>query len=677
MTEYRIQFDTYGKTSRAQPDYIPAIGVGDELMFNTNSPAPLISMSANLLVDYDEDGLTDAFSINHYSERFGWDYDGIFYYKGLDNSEKGIKTRFHSRLHYHPLNAATDSLVPISLRYNWVKPVKWDSDNLLDLLLVSVRHPHFSFLKNTGKDKNGLPILREVKQYSARPIIENSYIPAVDAQDIDGDGDIDLLGIRTLNPTSIRPILVYFYKNIGPDANGIPELSEPIMLKTTDGDSVFCMASAYNLSFGDVDMDGKIDIIGNNQYLKPATVFLFKNMGGNIPVFQKMGNFEDIPADQKGYRWAQWQDREGLMSDDENILFKRSIKDGKPHFSQDGSLSHVNGPLVGGHQEKPEWKDWDEDGDMDLLAGEAWGRIHLYENTGTDEYPKFEAPRWIEANGKTIRIYRDGVFGGQHWHGAMGYPSVACVDWNEDGLFDMVVPNETNRVFWFQNIGTKGNPKFGEQKQILPDGYTDSKELLEKTRLKTIDDTYPKEKASPFYFRTRLALADYTGDGLTDIIGLNGVKNLVLYERYKNEAGELALKKGQQLYFNNGSPILEDGNKYVKIRDCDWDGDGLFDIIMTQNLFGNKYSLYVLKNVGSKTKPVFKRPEVLKRWGEPIIFSDHGFQPSVIDWDKDGRPDFVGCSESGYYVFFRHSVLTQPKPKIKLSSAKKLNENKN
>lgn len=355
------------------------------------------------------------------------------------------------------------------------------------------------------------------------------------------------------------------------------------------------------------------------------------------------------------------------MGNESGLLFAR--RTGRRGFVLEpaGRIAEIDGPLVGGAQEKPEWVDWDQDGDMDLLAGEAYGRVHLYENVGTRERPRFKTPAWVRAAGEQIRIFRDGVFGGRHWHGAMGYPSVTAVDWDRDGRFDLVVPNETNRVFWFRNIGTKGNPAFGPRQQILPDGFVDSPQRLERTRrlcLKSDEDNlpYPYERDVPFFWRTRLAVADYTGDGLEDLIALNGVKNLVLYERYRDSGGRLRLRTGKPVCWENGIPIRRP--HFFKLREVDWDRDGLIDLVATQNLFGpDQRSLLFLKNVGSRKMPVFRYPRAIRFWGEAIRYSSHGLQPSFVDWDGDGTLDFVGCSESGLFVLFRNAALTGMKPR--------------
>jgi len=687
MTEFRVKFDISDDSPARPRGYIPAIGVGDEIMYNTPEPTPLVARTANLLADYDGDGITDVLAINHYSDRFGWPYDGILFYPGTKEDGTGITVGDFYRIRYVPRNA--EDLRFLHARYNWVCPVDWDEDGRMDLLYISIEreeihhlvmpenHDLFrsstrvTFLRNTGEtDISGLPVLKETKHYPALVITHKAYVPSLAAEDLDGDGRCDLIGVRTTPDGDFRGATVYFYRNIGNDGKGIPELAEPVVLKTTDGGPFVSPVSAHVVSFGDVNGDGRIDIIYNDDSTDAPLTRWCENMGGSPPVFGHRGAFKDLPPDPRGYRWVRWGGKEGLLGTGNSNLLVRKVEDGRPVFVPAGGLSAVNAPLVGGMQEKPEWIDWDGDGDMDLLAGESRGRLHLYRNTGTRRRPKFSRPEWIEAGGERMRIYRDGVFGGKHWHGAMGYPSVACVDWDMDGLFDLLVPNETNRVYWFRNTGKPGEPEFEGKRQILPDGFTDSREKLERTRRKALKDVYALEEDIPFYWRTRLAVADYTGDGLDDLIAVDGMMNLVLYERYRDGNGKLRLKHGKQLYYDTGDPIEKP--HFIKLRNVDWDGDGLIDIAATQNLFSrDQRSILLLRNAGTPEMPVFERPRAFRMWERVITYSSHGLQPSFIDWDGDGTLDFVGATESGFFVLFRNAVLKHSKPIVRIGLPRK------
>ncbi|MEA3478205.1 MAG: VCBS repeat-containing protein, partial [Bacteroidota bacterium] len=586
-------------------------------------------------------------------------------------------------------------------RYNFVCPTDWDEDGLVDLFYVSMERDeihhftmpenadlfqssnYFTFLKNTGRrDISGLPILKETKHYSALAVTHNAYAPAVAVEDLDGDGKKDIIGVKSHSGTHETPIgqvgiaTVFFYRNIGVDKNGLPDVADPVELKTTEGETIFGYHYSPEISFGDINNDGRIDIIFNNTYVRPRQVLWHENKGGSPPVFLPARQIKGLPDDRRGYRWARWKDGEGLLAIENQDFLVRTIKNNEPVFTSAGGLREISGPLVQGHQEKPEWIDWDNDSDMDLLAGEAFGRIHLYENTGSQKYPQFKSPVWIKADGKILKVDRYTVFGeGPHLH-PMGYLSVACVDWDRDGLFDLIAPNETNRVYWFENIGTLDIPKFDKREQILPDGFTDSQEKLNRSHeisndpKKSNNGVYPYFDDEPFFWRTRLAIADYTGDELEDIIALNGLKNLVLYERYRDSSGKLKLKSGKQLYYANGDAIEKP--HYFKMRNVDWNKDGLMDIVVTQNLFSrDQRSLLLLKNVGTKEMPVFERPKAFQMWNKVISYSSHGLQPSFVDWDGDGSLDFVGCSESGFFVLFRNAVLSHSKPKVVVGVPKK------
>jgi len=694
MVKYRIWFDTVSVPPRKPLAYIPAIGAGDEILFNTDEPVPLVAMSAPLLCDFNTDGTTDVLAINHYSDRFGWPYDGILFHPGIREDSEGIVVRDFHRLHFIPQGGTEADLRPLHARYNWVWPTDWNQDGRMDVLYVSMAQmesgpqalpenvgvfPSARFvtvLLNTGKQlRDGLPVLKEADRYPADELTRDGYVPSIAAADMDGDGRQDLVGVRTSQDGTVRSVSVYFFRNKGASEQGRPELEPSLSLRTTNGLPVLATQNAHLVSFGDVNQDGKFDIIGND--FSPTQTYWFENTGGSPPLFKEKKTITGLPEDLRGYRWVRWKRGEGLLGQSNFCLFIRSMTGDAPDFRLSGTVRELGGPLRGGGQEKPEWLDWDADGDLDLLAGEASGLIHLYKNTGTRRRPIFQSPVYVEAAGQPLRISRDGVFGGKHWHGMMGYPSVACADWDRDGLFDLIVPNETNRVYWFKNLGRRGHPVFGERQQILPDGFSDSAEKLERTRLladdrKIPNHPYPFEKDIPFFWRTRIAIADYTGDGLEDLIALNGVKNLVLYERYKDGDGELKLRQGRPVGDEKGRPIKQP--HFFKLRNVDWDGDGLMDIVATQNLFGpDQRSLLLLRNVGTPRSPAFAPPVALRLWEKEIRYSSHGLQPSFIDYEGDGNLDFVGCNESGLFVLFRYAALTQPKPEATAGKPKRWN----
>ena len=100
--------------------------------------------------------------------------------------------------------------------------------------------------------------------------------------------------------------------------------------------------------------------------------------------------------------------------------------------------------------------DWDDDGDLDMLVGGGYGWPRIVINDGTRSRPAYAEPQRILADGQPIRLLRDEILGAPPSSHNMGYPYPEFIDWDADGLKDLILPNETNRIFWYRNIGLKG-----------------------------------------------------------------------------------------------------------------------------------------------------------------------------------------------------------------------------
>ena len=151
--------------------------------------------------------------------------------------------------------------------------------------------------------------------------------------------------------------------------------------------------------------------------------------------------------------------------------------------------------------------DWDDDGDLDILVGTFEGTLFLRRNEGTRTRPLYAtANEWVKVGGPGGKKMR--VPGGEHFN-----PVIA--DWDGDGRWDIVTGSGEGGVYWYRNVGQKGEPRFEPPVALVARheglGYG---EMLA-----------PGQQPRPG-IRTQIAVADYDGDGKLDLLAGDFCTNL-------------------------------------------------------------------------------------------------------------------------------------------------------
>ena len=250
--------------------------------------------------------------------------------------------------------------------------------------------------------------------------------------------------------------------------------------------------------------------------------------------------------------------------------------------------------------------DWDGDGKLDLVVGDEDGRVALLRNTGRLDggAPLFEAPRYFRQRAEDVNF------------GALSTPWV--VDWDGDGDEDLVTGNSAGYIAFIENLSGKGvaRPRWAEPRLLSCRGGD--------TRVPMTHDG--AIQAQPIRF-----LAGYNG----------------------SIQGPCEEKWG-----------------YTAVCVADWDVDGRPDV-MCNSIFGD---IVWFRNPGPAEagKPVleleaprpvevdWEGPQPAQAWGwrKPqgrALLTQWRTTPVVTDWNGDGLADLVVLDTEGYLALFERT----------------------
>lgn len=496
--------------------------------------------------------------------------------------------------------------------------------------------------------------------------------------DYDGDGKIDLVvGIEDWSDYgwdnawnadgkwTNGPLhgLVFVFRNSGTNDN--PKYAEPLQMKS-DGkplDTFGCPSP----NFQDFDGDGDLDLLCG-EFLDGFTYF--QNIGTRkepryaVGVRLRTADGQPLTMDLEmivpvAFDW----DKDGypdliVGDEDGRVAFVRNTgkrtTNGVPIFDTPQYFRQQADTLKCGALATPVGVDWDDDGDTDIVSGNTAGYIEIFENLSGPRVasPKWAAPRKVMVNDKPFRIMA-GVNGSIQGpaEAKWGYTTLQVADWDQDGKRDIVFNSIRGRVQWLRNIGSRSEPRFSAPADLeIQWPGPAPKPAWEWQR------TVGKELVTQW--RTTPVVHDLTGDGLVDLMMLDTEGYLVLYERARQNGQLVLLSPRRVLTDASGKPLrfnarIAGKSGRRKLCVTDWDGDGIADLLL------NSTSADLYRGLGSQNGSWrFERVGPLVRRN----IEGHDVSPTVVDFDGDGVPDFLGGAEDGRFYFHRNPRSQPVKP---------------
>jgi hypothetical protein len=510
--------------SETKPFHCPKINVGEGR----------VRANQWKLVDFDGDGLVDLVHGAGFWGDYGW--DNAFDEKG--EWQRGPLHGYVYIMRNMGSHENPEYETPYRLQaqgkdvdvYGMPSPnfADFDGDGDLDLICGEFLDG-FTYFKNTGSRKQPVYASGVYLQVNGEKIAMHVQMITPLAIDWDRDGDMDLI-------SGDEDGRVAFVENTGILKQGVPCFKQPVYFQQEADDLKFgALVTPVSV---DWDGDGDEDLICGNT-------------SGNIGFIENLDG-GDSP------QWAN------------PVLLKAG---GETIHIQAGPNGSIQGPA------EAKWgytvlnvADWDQDGLLDLVVNDIWGKITWFRNIGRKGQPELalSQPLTVDWAGTPPKPAWNWWVPKSDELSTQWRTTPSVIDWNQDGLLDLVMLDHEGYLAFFERVQRDQNLVLLPGKRIFKGGVFDSRQ----NTVAAGDDGLLRLNHSMAggSGRRKFCWVDWDGDGDLDLL-VNSV-NVNLLENLGAVDGMVTLKDRGPLH----ERILAGHTTCPTV--VDWNKDGIPDLLV-------------------------------------------------------------------------------------------------
>jgi hypothetical protein len=336
-----------------------------------------------------------------------------------------------------------------------------------------------------------------------------------------------------------------------------------------------------DVSWGDYDNDGDLDVLGIGDTGGPEDLYIYKNNGNGT--FNSTAVDAD-PEDGGLYRGTvEWGDFDNdgdldILATGASSLNQLRVYKNNGNGTIDSAQIEVDGNGGGASYSSGAWGDFENDGDLDILFSGDSGILRVYKNNGNGSFN----PTQIEVDGAT---------------GGLGYGRAVWGNFDNDGDLDILAIGYYGGSVQLRIYNNNGNGTI-DASQIEVDGVNNG------------------------LYYAAAAWGDFDGDGDLDILA-SGVRSSAQQLRvYKNNGN--ATMDATQIEVDGLNGGLEGG----EVAWGDYDNDGDLDIL-ANGTNGNR-QLRVYKNLNPLANTAPSAPSTLtSTWA----YNASGTSTATFKWN--------------------------------------------